>query len=402
MDSKTAEKSLSTVLPWILLVLVFAYALDTLYKAYATPLRDIPGPWLAKFTRIWLFTAIAKRDFQTTNVDLHRKYGPIVRIAPNEYSIDDPEAAQEAHLFATTDIKHHAARLRQVKNLFQLGPLMKIEYHIDDMMTVFLEKMKCFAAQDQIIDLAEWFQLFSFDTIGCLTFGKPFGVLEEGGDIADIIAIIHSVVRYGAPMGVFHEWNPLIFRLLQLFGPKGAVGIAYVEQFTTKAIEQWSQQPEKEKQIREEEGEGGDSLTTDILGSLLAKHRSSPEKFTIADAYYHVIPSVLAGGHTTGISLAATMHSLMGNPRVLSKLRRALEELTVDSRNGLLSMKQTQDCKYLQAVIKESLRLFPATGNPLSRVVPKGGLEILGRKFPEGVRNLLADSAFKGDTTYDL
>ena len=46
---------------------------------------------------------------------------------------------------------------------------MKIEYHIDDMMTVFLEKMKCFAAQDQIIDLAEWFQLFSFDTIGCLT-----------------------------------------------------------------------------------------------------------------------------------------------------------------------------------------------------------------------------------------
>ena len=203
-------------------------------------------------------------------------------------------------------------------------------------------------------------------------------------------------------MGVFHEWNPLIFRLLQLFGPKGAVGIAYVEQFTTKAIEQWSQQSEREKQIREEEGEGGDSLTTDILGSLLAKHRSSPEKFTIADTYYHAIPSVLAGGHTTGTSLAATMHSLMGNPRVLSKLRRALEELTVDSRNSLLSMKQTQDCKYLQAVIKESLRLFPATGNPLSRVVPKGGLEIVGRNFPEGVRNLLAESAFKGNRTYGL
>ena len=94
MDSQVAERSLSTVLPWIFLVLVFIYVLDTIYKTYATPLRDIPGPWLAKFTRIWLFNAIARRDFQTTNVDLHRKYGPIVRIAPNEYSIDDPEAAQ--------------------------------------------------------------------------------------------------------------------------------------------------------------------------------------------------------------------------------------------------------------------------------------------------------------------
>lgn len=65
-----------------------------LYYAYATPLRDIPGPWLAKFTRLWLLKSINSREYQKINIELHQKYGPIVRLAPNEYSIDDPEAAQ--------------------------------------------------------------------------------------------------------------------------------------------------------------------------------------------------------------------------------------------------------------------------------------------------------------------
>lgn len=39
---------------------------------------------------------------------------------------------------------------------------------------------------------------------------------------------------------------------------------------------------------------------------------------------------------------------------------------------------------YLQAVIKEALRLHPATGLPLWRVVPEGGAEISGQYFPAG------------------
>lgn len=48
-------------------------------------------------------------------------------------------------------------------------------------------------------------------------------------------------------------------------------------------------------------------------------------------------------------------------------------------------VKQAQDCVYLQATIKEVLRLFPATGLTIPPVVPKGGLELCGYFFPEGV-----------------
>jgi len=58
------------------------------------PLRNIPGPFLARFTRLWYFLEIYKGGFELTDVKLHKKYGPIVRIAPGEYSIDDVEATR--------------------------------------------------------------------------------------------------------------------------------------------------------------------------------------------------------------------------------------------------------------------------------------------------------------------
>jgi cytochrome P450 len=51
-----------------------------------------------------------------------------------------------------------------------------------------------------------------------------------------------------------------------------------------------------------------------------------------------------------------------------------------------IQFREAQGLPYLQAVIKEALRLHPATGLPLGRVVPKGGAEIAGHFFPERVR----------------
>ena len=49
----------------------------TLIKAYRTPLSDVPGPWIAKFTRLWLLRAIMTRSWDKVNIGLHRKYGEL-------------------------------------------------------------------------------------------------------------------------------------------------------------------------------------------------------------------------------------------------------------------------------------------------------------------------------------
>lgn len=48
------------------------------YKRYASPLRDVPGPFIASFTRLWKLRQIYRGDMEKTNIALHRKYGILV------------------------------------------------------------------------------------------------------------------------------------------------------------------------------------------------------------------------------------------------------------------------------------------------------------------------------------
>lgn len=86
--------NVSDVALWFALALGLWIFLSKLYQAYASPLRDVQGPWLARFTRFWYARSTYSRQGHKINMDLHKKYGPIVRIAPNEYSIDDLEASK--------------------------------------------------------------------------------------------------------------------------------------------------------------------------------------------------------------------------------------------------------------------------------------------------------------------
>ena len=154
-------------------------------------------------------------------------------------------------------------------------------------------------------------------------------------------------------MGVFGEWHPFVFRILQLMAPKGEVGIAYIYSFTAKAIAQWNNRSDKEHAIDEEKTEGGALLQTDYLGSLLAKHRRDPQQFKVDDAFYHVLSNVIAGGETTGISLAAAIHFLIQYPQVLEKLRQELDGLNKGS-NERVSIKDAQNCTYFGIRISRS------------------------------------------------
>ena len=78
------------------------------------PLRDIPGPFLARFTRLWYFIEIYKGSFEQTDIELHKIYGAIVRIAPGEYSVDDVEAARTMYGHGTAFIKVNFAILSDI------------------------------------------------------------------------------------------------------------------------------------------------------------------------------------------------------------------------------------------------------------------------------------------------
>lgn len=66
--------------------------------ALLSPLKTVPGPFLARFTKAWYFYSVYKGHHERDLTALHRKYAkdgqhfaPVIRIAPTMYSISTPE-----------------------------------------------------------------------------------------------------------------------------------------------------------------------------------------------------------------------------------------------------------------------------------------------------------------------
>lgn len=130
----------------------------------------------------------------------------------------------------------------------------------------------------------------------------------------------------------------------------------------------------------------------DSNSKLLAAHQANPDRVTKQDVIIGGIINVTAGTDTTSISLAAVIYHLWQNPRYLSKLRDELK-----GASDPITFEQAKGIPYLEAVIKEALRVHPAAGLPMQRVVPQGGRTIAGRFFPAGVSLALPGAVRRGN-----
>jgi hypothetical protein len=66
--------------------------LRIVYCIFLHPLRRTPGPFVAKFTQFWRVRKYAQGHWHEDVVNLHRYYGRVVRVSPNEVSFVDQEA----------------------------------------------------------------------------------------------------------------------------------------------------------------------------------------------------------------------------------------------------------------------------------------------------------------------
>jgi|SRR5271156_4881490 hypothetical protein len=60
-------------------------------------LRHVPSPRLAAFTDLWRLIAVWGGREETTYLDLHKKYGDLVRVGPNNVSISKPDVIQSIY-----------------------------------------------------------------------------------------------------------------------------------------------------------------------------------------------------------------------------------------------------------------------------------------------------------------
>jgi hypothetical protein len=50
-------------------------ALNWIRKVATDPLKNVPGPTLARYSRLWLLREYFRGDYHNTDIELHRKHG---------------------------------------------------------------------------------------------------------------------------------------------------------------------------------------------------------------------------------------------------------------------------------------------------------------------------------------
>ncbi|CAG7930638.1 unnamed protein product [Penicillium olsonii] len=378
-----------------------------LTNRYKRGLQDIPGPGLARYSRLWKLYSVWKGNQHHVEIDLHRKYGSLVRIGPNHISVGDPSAIPiiyglnkgfnktsfypiqsltwrrqpQMNLFSTRDVSYHRVQRRNIANAYSLSSLLETESAIDSCTSIFMTQMSKFADKKTPVDLGNWLQYYAFDVVGEVTFSKKLGFLEEGRDVDNIMESIHGNLVYASLCGQIPELhnlllgNPLVLHLLP-----GLESWNQVLQFTLKAINPDS--PFKEDGENHEDPESG----KDMLSRWMAVHRNDPERFSTRDAIVHLSANVFAGSDTTAIALRAILYLLMRNTATMTKVVTEIDTAVSENRvsNPISYRESTTQLPYLGAVIKEALRLHPSIGMIMEREVPEAGATICGKHIPGG------------------
>ena len=111
------------------------------------------------------------------------------------------------------------------------------------------------------------------------------------------------------------------------------------------------------------------------------------EKMSQEDIFLGIAPCVGGGSDTTYGGIVNVIHCLVMHPEVAEKLQFEIDELVRAEglEEYLISYKTARRLPYLQAVIKESMRITPIVGVQLPRRVPKGGENLAGYFFREGL-----------------
>ncbi|KAJ5263439.1 hypothetical protein N7478_011044 [Penicillium angulare] len=356
------------------------------------PLASVPGPFWARWSPVWMIYHSFKGDMHREMIQLHEKYGGVVRTGPFEVSITDPDAIQVIYgagssfrksdwysvwqgrrkfdLFAERNPHVHSSNRRFVNSIYSQSGLSDFEPYLDTVLEVFISRLS--QMETKHIDMGYWAQLFAFDVIGEVTFSKRFGFIEEASDkgtFAQIEGALGSASWVGQVPWLYwiHDWlSPWIGNHLKVTNRHGLL-----REIAAKEVSQRS---------------SVQSTHPDMLDKFMDVHRKHPEKFDNTAVMSMAASNIFAGSDTTAISISAILYYLCKHPEYKQKL---LEEIDAEADAGRISRtnvpyKVAQNMHYLQACIQEGLRCHPAVGMSMPRVVPPEGLVVNGKRIPGG------------------
>ncbi|PIA90442.1 Benzoate 4-monooxygenase [Cercospora beticola] len=398
---------------WLHIILISSTILVWFgYKFLLDPLRGFPGPFVARFSYAWRlhFSWTSIHDFPRWP-EVHEKYGTVVRIGPKRLAFASAQAVQDIYstarnypkspsysitdnvdegeirstLISSLDGEWHDRFRRGIASTFSLSSVLQFEKRIDDMIDLLVRQITSRFAQagsQESMDLPRWMHYFAFDTVGNVVYGKPFGFLETGSDVANIIEnngkITAIMTRISGLPGIDRMTvkNPVFLWLWR----KGYIKLP------RNPVSKFADEHTLPRMVEDHISRDTASSRRDLFDCFLAAQEKNPSAMADEDlrSLGHVLAT--AGSDPLAGTLAALFYYLMKDTKRYHRLQEEVDQLRLPPGCEVVPFNLAHELTYLDECIKETFRIHPAASFLMERVVPASGDTIDGKFVPGGTR----------------
>ncbi|KAG5659484.1 hypothetical protein KAF25_002043 [Fusarium avenaceum] len=356
------------------------------------PLAKYPGPVFRRASKIPYLAAMWTGYHHHAMHQLHEKYGPIVRIAPNNLSFINPQAWKDIYAHKKTrdqemikdpefyvrnpdaptivngNHEEHARYRRLYSPGFSARSLREQEPLIQNYVEMFIKGIsRACERGETLVDMVQWFNFVTFDIIGDLAFGEPFGCLENGA--TDWLLKLNQI-----------EEAQMQFRIIQHIPLLGRFARQIVNAMLPSDAVRGSEGHRKLTYEKVARRVSNNAHRPDFMDHILRQPQG--KGFTFQEMLSNSATLIQAGSETTATLLSGALFLLLQHP---DKMEKLVNELTTAFKNGNeMTIENTSHLPYLAAVLEEGLRLYSPAVPGFPRRVPEGGASIDGEYVPGG------------------
>ncbi|KAK4145092.1 cytochrome P450 [Dichotomopilus funicola] len=376
--------------------LVVAYAAHIVWQWRR--LAHIPGPFSAGFCKWWTFREAVALRLPESYKRLGDQYGSLVRVGPNELITDNPDVLRRTmatksryvrgpwyeafrmdpamdNVLTMRDEEAHTALRNKILPGFSgkenISLESTIETQIAAMVDLIERKYLSTGGEYRPMDLGVKAQYFTLDVISDLAWGQPMGFLAQDRDVFNYLKVTTMSIpammvlsTYPGLVSLLHTplLRPLLPRETDTSGFGALIGIA--------------------KKVAASRFEPDAPDHRDMLGAFIRNG------LTQAQVSAESLGQIVAGSDTSASTIRAVMLHVLSNPPVYQKLRAEIDAAVprLGMERRMIKDAEARLLPYLQAVIREGLRIMPPASAAMFKEVPPEGDTIDGKFIPGGTQ----------------
>ncbi|RDA92689.1 hypothetical protein CP533_3702 [Ophiocordyceps camponoti-saundersi (nom. inval.)] len=389
----------------LICVLLVAHVVSqAVYRIWFHPLSKFPGPAYMALTPLPMhFSDYIRGTWVRKVTKLHRKYGPVVRIGPDNVSFDGsigwtavyghrpgsgtktaefpkpPSVFPEGELsLITASRPTHRRQRRQLAHGFSDGALAQQEpilvRYVDLLLNCLGERVPD-DGKGGVVDIVSWLNVTTMDIIGHLSFSQPFSCLEKDGYREPWMHSISHGIQ-GVGLRRFSHEYPVLGWFLRMWRLNSAARALDVVRDASreKAATRIDGGPPEDYDL----GTG----QHDFIAYMMRQTRDGADGMPRKELLANSPTLVIAGSETTASALSGFCFYMSRNDRAYAALADEIRSAYASEKD--IDLRNTASLEYLQATINEVLRMYPPAAQTQHRICT--GDVINGVYVPEGTR----------------